>query len=892
MKKFSWRRMGKNVLASVSALTFACSLVPSVQAASTSGISQTTSGKWAATYFKGINASGKPVASKLIAQSGTRLIQNLGLKSPVPNKVPVDFFSAKFIKKMNLSPGLYSVRIKTDDLVKVFIDGKVVLNQTKYTGGKEKVISVALTNKNGSTSHAIELRYAHQKSNSNFSFSIDPAYSIFAKTSPTVAYNWGLNRPVEAKSPIFKATYNQTQTVPIGDYVLETYADGPLVVKKGSQFLVNQTNDVPNHWASIPLVKKSGKQDIITTYVHNNGNAAVFSHLVPFSSYLAYYYNNTNLSGAPISAKIISPTGKTMDLQTTYGSGSPLKNIMANGTSAKYLVTKRLKAGNYTLNVTSDSGVRVYVDGKQVLNQWTNRTNRTDSAAFKVADGSTSSLKDVHKIELQTVDVNAVKNIKFSVVPKLDVTPPTTDPTNPGTDPTQPTKPDPGTGPKPPVTPPTPPVPPVTPPVILPFAVAKVGSDKTVSPVKSYETYDEAVQQAKLLNANAVMMNNKYIWVKTGYGYTNGGSTVTRKIYSTDKLSGTALTYFQNGTEFKILDIMKDVVKVQHINVIGYMKKSDLDLFPMEIAPKSFYTVVRGSLYHNYYINGKLYKYIYRKAPANVVANKDGIVNTTDGIHFGNVESYSYFDYLSLHTVSNVTADDIDSFLRATTETTSKGISPLYGLGWKFKEAEETYGVNALAIVAHTILESDYGRSKYSLDRFNLFGIGAVDSNPDLAKHFNSFEECIDYYAQTMMNQKYLKPNYFGSYLGSYFGDKNSGFNVKYASDPYWGRKIGSLMNQIDTFTGSKDWQSRYQIGMVTNDTLNVRSNPIADSSVAPVIYTMTKGKAFTILNTVTNDKGEKWYQIANDKRNVDGTDAGPAYISASSSYSRILNTN
>jgi len=910
MEKFSWKRMGKNALASVTALTLACSLVPNVQAASINGISQTASGKWTATYYKGASTSGKPLASTFISQTGTSLIQNLGLKSPVPNKVPGNNFSAKFNKNMNLSPGLYSVRVKANDTMKVLIDGKVVLNQTKSVGNKENSVSVALTNKNGSTFHAIELRYAKQTSLNNFSFSIDPIFSSFKKDLPSVAYNWGNNRPTEAKSVNFQATYNQTQTVPLGDYVLETYADGPLVVQKDSQYLVKQINDVPNHWASIPLVSKTGKQSIITTYVHTNGNAAVFSHLVPFSSYLAYYYNNTNLSGAPNAAKIISPTGKTMDLQTTYGNGSPLKNIKADGTSAKYLVTKRLKAGSYTLNVTSDSGVRVYVDGKQVLNQWTKRTNRTDTATFTVSNGTVSSLKDVHKVELQTVDVNAVKNIKFTVVPKtVDPSPkpdpnPGTDPAKPPVDPTKPTDPakppvdptkptDPA---KPPVDPtkPTdpakPPVVPTKPPVTLPYAVAKVGSNKTVSVINSYQTYDEAVQQAKSQNVNAVMMNNKYVWVKSGYAYSNG---VTRNIYSNEKLTGGAVTYFSNGTEFKILDTKQDVVKVQHLNLVGYMKKSDLDLYPTEVALKSYYSLdSRGNLYHNYYIGGKLYKYLYRKAPAGVSANKDGTVNTEDGIHFGTIESYSYFDYLSLHTVSNVTADDIDNFLRATTETTTKGISPLYGLGWKFKEAEANYGVNALAIIAHTILESDYGRSKYSLDRFNLFGIGAVDSNPDLAKHFNSFEDCIDYYAQSMINQKYIKPNYFGSYLGSYFGDKSGGFNIKYASDPYWGRKIASLMSQIDTFSGSKDYQKRYQIGMVTTDTLNVRSKPYADSSVAPVLYTMTNGKAFTILKTVTNDNGDTWYQIANDKRNADGSDAGPAYVSASQAYSRILNTN
>lgn len=47
------------------------------------------------------------------------------------------------------------------------------------------------------------------------------------------------------------------------------------------------------------------------------------------------------------------------------------------------------------------------------------------------------------------------------------------------------------------------------------------------------------------------------------------------------------------------------------------------------------------------------------------------------------------------------------------------------------------------------------------------------------------------------MQQGYLNPE-DSRYHGSWFGDKASGINVNYASDPYWGEKAASFYYQLD----------------------------------------------------------------------------------------------
>ena len=51
---------------------------------------------------------------------------------------------------------------------------------------------------------------------------------------------------------------------------------------------------------------------------------------------------------------------------------------------------------------------------------------------------------------------------------------------------------------------------------------------------------------------------------------------------------------------------------------------------------------------------------------------------------------------------------------------------------------------------------------------------------------------------------KWIKENYIDRGR-TFLGNKASGMNVEYASDPYWGEKIASVMMKINEKLGGKD---------------------------------------------------------------------------------------
>ena len=93
--------------------------------------------------------------------------------------------------------------------------------------------------------------------------------------------------------------------------------------------------------------------------------------------------------------------------------------------------------------------------------------------------------------------------------------------------------------------------------------------------------------------------------------------------------------------------------------------------------------------------------------------------------------------------------------------------------------------------------ESDYGRSSIALNNNNLFGHAVYDSSPDSANSYSSVKQCINSHAYDFIQKGFANPQ-DSRYHGSWFGDKASGINVDYASDPYWGEKNAAMYYSLE----------------------------------------------------------------------------------------------
>ncbi|MDA1526908.1 S-layer homology domain-containing protein [Bacillus cereus group sp. TH260-2LC] len=175
------------------------------------------------------------------------------------------------------------------------------------------------------------------------------------------------------------------------------------------------------------------------------------------------------------------------------------------------------------------------------------------------------------------------------------------------------------------------------------------------------------------------------------------------------------------------------------------------------------------------------------------------------------VEQPSYIN-LDVTLPSNVTAQEIDNFIKEWHPD-----SPLIGTGKDFIQAQNEYGVSALYLAAHAILESGYGKSEIAYRKHNLFGLKAFDWEPFAnAKYLPSYAQSISY------NADYVRKNYLEEGADHFHGYTLPAMNEKYATDKGWAGKIANIMERIKPFN-KKDYENVKRLPKNPN-TLNVNA--------------------------------------------------------------------
>ena len=265
---------------------------------------------------------------------------------------------------------------------------------------------------------------------------------------------------------------------------------------------------------------------------------------------------------------------------------------------------------------------------------------------------------------------------------------------------------------------------------------------------------------------------------------------VTANVYDAD---GEKLSYISQGSVVWLDKDRKSDDKRLAITISGlsgYMKTEDLQALD---ASKDFIPYYESD-------GHRFYHYVSQYASIPVASHLSDMevgkkYYSADGLHFDGFNLENPFLFKDLTEPTNYSAEDLDKVFNLLNIDNSL----LENKGATFKEAEEHYHINALYLLAHSALESDWGRSNIAKDKNNFFGITAYDTTPYLsAKTFDDVDKGI------LGATKWIKENYIDRGR-TFLGNKASGMNVEYASDPYWGEKIASVMMKINEKLGGKD---------------------------------------------------------------------------------------
>lgn len=344
-------------------------------------------------------------------------------------------------------------------------------------------------------------------------------------------------------------------------------------------------------------------------------------------------------------------------------------------------------------------------------------------------------------------------------------------------------------------------------------------------------------------------------------------------------------------------------VKFMQSGVVGYVNASDVQILNYDssaVKSVNFYRAEGGRIIHysTTDVSGSYYAIQLDIGPQQPYMNNNTVYYSYDGHYFytdyykmiDNYKAgtfnksinptkpyYNYFQFLSHRTSTNISAATMNTRVNAYASS-----GKMANTGSSFITRQSAYGSNAALMFGVAANESAWGTSNIAKTKNNLFGHSAYDMNPNSANKYDNVDMSIYVHAKKFISQDYLDPcdgyntqgnGYGGScgtgrYYGPHLGDKASGINVKYASDPYWGEKAAAQVYALDKLNGNKDY-GRYVIGVMTNKNTNVVIRRYADSKSALLYRTGTTGNMpFIIAGTRTGETingSNVWYIIQSD---------------------------
>jgi glucose/arabinose dehydrogenase len=414
------------------------------------------SDQWRAEYWNA-PASGNvfPTAAPDLARDEEAIDHDWGSDSPGPT-IGTNRFLGRWTRTISVAPGKYEFATTTDDGVRLYVDGVRVIDKwvdqgpTRYDatvpldGGPHRVVMEYYENGGGASARLDYHRVGDEDTQipgdgptdsawlgeywNNLDGNLPPAIPTrvadLYRDDEILDFNWEDGSPdPDIGANFFIARWTKTVTLSAGVYRFSGSHDDGMRAYIDNIPVVDEWND--HGPFSIDRAVTSGEHELRVEYYEGGSNAhANFSYdrIDDFTEssggYTAEYFGNRDLTGAPL----LTRTDPTIDFE--WGASAPA-GVPFNEFSARW--TKNFvvaEPGAYKFDVTSDDGVRLYLDGQLVLDEWKFRSRTTDSVAFQLPAGT-------HQVMLEYFEATGDAVAKFGYAPTTDPAPPLTAPGDP-----------------------------------------------------------------------------------------------------------------------------------------------------------------------------------------------------------------------------------------------------------------------------------------------------------------------------------------------------------------------------------------------------------------------------------------------------------------------------
>lgn len=212
----------------------------------------------------------------------------------------------------------------------------------------------------------------------NTTFTGNPA---FTRSEKDLNWDWGSGSPHSSiNANQFSAVWTRYLDLAAGTYRFTTTSDDGIRVYVDNKLIINEWHDHAAHTYTADVALNSGHHMIMVEYYENQGLAVakVSWTNAPETIYnwRGEYYNNTSLSGQPA---LVRDDGY---VDFNWVNGSPAPIISNDRFSVRWTRALDFVSGNYRFSSTTDDGVRLWVNGHLLIDQWHDQAAATYSGTI------------------------------------------------------------------------------------------------------------------------------------------------------------------------------------------------------------------------------------------------------------------------------------------------------------------------------------------------------------------------------------------------------------------------------------------------------------------------------------------------------------------------------
>jgi uncharacterized protein YraI len=372
---------------------------------STAVPAQAADAAWDVKYWNNRNLAGDPVLQRTEAN----LNNDWGSGSPAPNVVNNDNFSARWRRMVYFPAGTYRFTATTDDGMRVWIDDVLIIDswwdsqahtvekdvyinagdhevKVKYYEASGQAVAKLSWMAVGGITPSTFLNWKGEYFN-NISLAGQP---VLVRDDAGINFDWGGGSPAwnVVAADQFSVRWSRSLWLQPGRYRFTVIADDGARLWVNGRLLIDQWHDSSAATYSVEVELPNGTTALQMEYYENAGGAQArlsWEYLSgsTINNWRGVYFNNRNLSGTSVLVR------DDAAINFNWGTGSPAVGIVnADNFSVRWTRSLSFDSGRYRFTITSDDGVRLWVNNQKIIDAWNDHAPLTVTGEIDLSGGA------------------------------------------------------------------------------------------------------------------------------------------------------------------------------------------------------------------------------------------------------------------------------------------------------------------------------------------------------------------------------------------------------------------------------------------------------------------------------------------------------------------------